>query len=75
MIVFYDCLTTSAIIDILVFSRRYEILIIFKYDFDCSNQGVLTLSEPIWLAFFTYLLIVCKSRDIATLLVIIVMPA
>ena len=67
--------TTSAIIGMLVFSRRYKMPIIFKYNFNCGNQGVLTLSELIWLVFFTYLSIVCKSRDTVTLLVMIVIPA
>jgi len=39
--------TTSIIIGVLVLSRRYGIPIIFKYNFDCGNQGVLTLSESI----------------------------
>ena len=60
--------TTSAEIGVLVFSKRYGISIIFKYDFDCGNWGVSTLSESIWLVFFIYLLIVCKSRDEATLM-------
>ena len=59
----------------LVFSRRYGISIIFKYDFDCGNWGVSTLSESIWLVFFTYLLIICKLRDEVTLLVTIIMLA
>ena len=66
--------TTFAEIGVLVFSRRYGISIIFKYDFDYNRQGVLTLSKSIWLAFFTYLSIVWRLRDEATLLVIIVMP-
>ena len=68
-------LTTSAIIGVLVFSRRYGIPIIFKYDFYCGNRGVSTLSKSIWLVFFTYLLIICKLRNVVTLLVMIVIPA
>ena len=67
--------TTSAIIGVLLFFRGYRICIIFKYDFDCDNWEVLTLSKSIWLVFFTYLLIVCKSRGVVTLLVMIVMLA
>ena len=65
----------SAVIGVLVFSKRYGIPMIFKYDFYCGNWGVLTLSESIWLVFFTYLSIVCKSRDTVTSLITIVMPA
>ena len=43
--------TTFAEIGVLVFSKRYGISIIFKYNFDCGRQGVLTLSELMWLAF------------------------
>ena len=68
-------LKISAVISVLVFSRQHRIPIIFKYDFNCGNQGVSTLSESIWLVFFTYLLIYQQSRDAVTLLVIIVIPA
>ena len=40
-------LITSAKIGMLEFSRKYGISIIFKYDFNCDNQGVLTLFESI----------------------------
>ena len=39
--------TISVKIGVLVFSKRYRISIIFKYDSNCDNQGVLTLSELI----------------------------
>ena len=67
--------TTFAKIEVLVFSRRYRIPIIFKYDFDCGRQRVSTLSELIQVAFFIYLSIIWRLRDEATLLVTIVMLA
>jgi len=39
--------TTSAVIGVSVFSAKYRIPIILRYDFDCDNQRTSTLSASI----------------------------
>ena len=57
----------SAVIRVLVFSLRYGISIIFRYDFDWGRWETSTLSAIMWLAFLTYFSIVWRFKENTTL--------
>ena len=53
---------------------EYGSLMIFMYDLDLGRQGLSIESELTFLTFFKYFSIVDKSRSLAGLLVVIVIP-
>ena len=67
-------LMLSDLIEVLVPSIKYGILIIFKYDFDWESLRTWTLSDLIFSMFFTYLSITWRSDYKATKLETIVIP-
>ena len=65
--------TTSAKIDVLVSSIRYEIPMILRYDFDWGSLEVSTWFDLMLLTFLIYLLMVWRFKVLNTLLVVIIM--
>jgi len=64
----------SEVKKILVFSTKYKIPKIFKYDFDCGSLGLIMLLESTSFKFFIYSLTMFKSEITTTWLVVIIIP-
>ena len=66
--------TTSAVIEVLVFSSKYKILMILRYDLDWDKQGILTCSASIWFILLMYCSMIWRSIWAAILLVVMIIP-
>ena len=55
-------------------SLEYRSLMIFMYDLDLERQGLLMESRLMFLMFFKYFSIIDKSRSLAGLLIVIMIP-